>query len=62
MQSILPETYSEENQIKSQTGKFFDQYRIGTLLRQSNFDKEKGFSCFNIFRFIFMRKYSVNPL
>ena len=54
MQSILPETYSEENQIKSQTDKFFNQYRIGTLLRQSNFDKEKGFSCLNIFRFIFM--------
>lgn len=54
MQSILPETYSPENRIESQIGTFFKRFNICKLLKQSNFDKEKGFSCFHMFRFVFM--------
>lgn len=54
MQSILPGTYSNENQLESQISKFLKQYNIGSLLRRSNFGKDKGFSCFDLFRFLFM--------
>lgn len=54
MNSILPGTFSDENQVQSQIDKFFKQYSIGSLLKHSNFDKEKGFSCLHLFRFIFM--------
>ncbi|MDF9410097.1 transposase [Pelotomaculum isophthalicicum JI] len=54
MQSILPETNSNENQTNFQIGNFLKRYHVSRLLRQSNFDKEKGFSCFHIFRFIFI--------
>ncbi|MHB8132554.1 MAG: transposase, partial [Mobilitalea sp.] len=50
MQSILPGKYSNENQLESQISKFFKQY----LLKRSNFGKDKGFSCFHLFRFVFM--------
>jgi len=54
MNSILPGTFSDENKVKSQVSSFFKQYNIGNLLRHSNFDKGKGFSCLHLFRFIFM--------
>lgn len=54
LQSILPGTYSNENQLESQISKFLKQYNIGSLLRRSNFGKDKGFSCFDLFRFLFM--------
>lgn len=54
MNSILPGTSSDENQLQSQVDKYFKQFNIGKLLRHTNFDKEKGFSCLHIFRFIFM--------
>jgi len=54
MQSILSGTYSNENHVESQFSKFFKQYGIGNLLRQSNFGKEKGFSCFQLFKLVFM--------
>ena len=58
MQSILPDAYSIENQAKSQISNFLAHYNIARLLRQSNFDKEKGFSCYHIFRFIFMLAFT----
>jgi len=54
MQSILPGTCSNENQLESQISKFLKQYNIGNLLRRSNFGKDKGFSCFYLFKFVFM--------
>lgn len=54
MNSILPEDFCEEKQIQSQTGAFFKTYNIGKLLKQANFNKEKGVPCTQIFRFIFM--------
>jgi hypothetical protein len=58
MQSILPGTYSNENQLESQISKFFRQHNIGNLLRRSNFGKHKGFSCFHLFRFVFMLAFT----
>lgn len=58
MQSILPGTYPNENQLESQISKFFKQYNIGNLLRRSNFGKDKGFSCFQLFRFVFMLAFT----
>lgn len=46
MNSILPEDFCEEKQIQSQTGAFFKTYNIGKLLKQANFNKEKGGRCF----------------
>ncbi|OAT83667.1 IS4 family transposase [Desulfotomaculum copahuensis] len=49
MSSILPEKYGVENQVDN----FLKCHKIGRLLRQANFNKEKGFSCLFLFRFIF---------
>ena len=54
MNSILPESYLSENEVQSQADLFLKKYRIGRLLKQSNFSKDKGFPCFLIFRFIFL--------
>lgn len=54
MKSILPESYLIENEVQSQADLFLKKYRISTLLKQSNFRKDKGFSCFLIFRFVFL--------
>ncbi|MBU3146999.1 transposase, partial [Clostridium sp. CF012] len=43
-----------EKQFKSTITTFFHKNKINSLLRQSNFSKEKGFSCGAIFKFIFM--------
>lgn len=52
--SIIPEDLLQENQIKSKVDHFLKKHKIGILLKQSNFYKEKGFSCILILRFIFM--------
>ncbi len=54
MNSILPEDFFEEKQIQSQIGDFFKTCQIGKLLKQANFNKDKGVPCLQIFRFIFM--------
>ena len=54
MNSILSEDIFEEKQIQSQIGGFFKTCQIGKLLKQANFNKEKGVPCSQIFRFIFM--------
>lgn len=38
--------------------KFFRNYKIGTILKQANFNKEKGFPCVKIMKFIFMLVFS----
>ncbi|MHB8132432.1 MAG: transposase [Mobilitalea sp.] len=58
MQSILPGIYSDENKLKSQISKFLKQYNIGSLLKSSNFGKDKGFSCFDLFKFVFMLAFT----
>lgn len=43
-----------EIQFKSTVDIFFKKNKINSLLKQSNFCKEKGFSCSAIFKFIFL--------
>lgn len=54
MQSILPDQYAVEKQFNSRVDNFLSKYEIGKILRCSNFQKEKGFSCLDIFKFIFL--------
>jgi hypothetical protein len=54
MKSILPEQYAVEKQFNSRVDNFFSKYKIGKTLRCSNFQKEKGFGCFDLFKFIFL--------
>ena len=43
-----------EEQFKSTIDRFFKKNKINSLLKQSNFSKEKGFSCGAIFKLIFL--------
>ena len=54
MQSILPDQYAVEKQFNSRVDNFLSKYEIGKTLRYSNFQKEKGFSCLELFKFIFL--------
>ncbi|WP_099192871.1 IS4 family transposase [Tepidibacter mesophilus] len=53
MNTIIPNNDSEKK-LNSTINRFFKNYKVNSLLRQSNFRKEKGFSCTLIFKFIFM--------
>lgn len=54
MKSILPEQYEIEKQFNPRVDNFLSKYEIGKILRCSNFHKQKGFSCFELFKFIFL--------
>lgn len=54
MKSILPEQYAIEKQFNSRVDNFLSKYEIGKTLRNTNFQKEKGFSCLLLFKFIFV--------
>ncbi|BAF59748.1 hypothetical protein PTH_1567 [Pelotomaculum thermopropionicum SI] len=54
MNSILPEQYEIEKQFNSRVDNFLSRHEIGKILRRSNFQKEKGFSCLELFKFIFL--------
>lgn len=54
MASILPENAMFENDIDTTARRFFSDLGICKLMRNSNFKKTKGASCFQIFRFIFL--------
>ncbi len=50
MKNILP----QNKEIENHTSKFLRRYRIGKLMKGSNFKKEKGFSNVYLFQFIFV--------
>ncbi|GFZ75981.1 IS4 family transposase ISDha5 [Paenibacillus marchantiophytorum] len=52
--SIVSNPSASEQQLTSQVDQFFVQHRISKLLKQSNFFKECGFTCFELFKFIFL--------
>ncbi len=54
MSSILPGKYSIENQAQSNIENFMNNFQIGKKLWNSNFKKEKGYSCIQIFKTLFM--------
>lgn len=58
MKPILSEQYGDEKQFNSQIDKFLSKYSFGKILHQSNFRKEKGFSCLCLFKFIFLLVFS----
>jgi hypothetical protein len=53
MSTIIPKNDTEK-QFKSTVNIFFKKNKINSLLKQSNFSKEKGFSCAEVFKFIFL--------
>ncbi len=49
---------SQNNEIEGYTDNFFKKYKISKKMKQSNFNKEKGFSYIFLFRLIFMLVFS----
>jgi len=54
MKSILPDEYIIEKQFNSRVDNFLSKYEIGKILHHSNFQKQKGFSCLHLFKFVFL--------
>lgn len=46
-------TIISETEFKTTTNRFFKKNKIGSLLKQSNFNKEQGYSCLRVFKFLF---------
>lgn len=57
MNSIISNN-NENKKLNFTVNKFFYNYKIGDILKQCNFRKEKGFSCIRILKFIFMLVFS----
>ena len=57
MSTIIPND-NKDKQLNFTIDKFFKTNKIGHILKQCNFCKEKGFSCIKIFKFIFMLVFS----
>lgn len=51
--SILSNSSASE-QLTSKVDRFFNRHRISALLKKSNFFKECGFTCLELFKFIFL--------
>ena len=62
MKSILPEQYEVEKQFNSRTDDFLSKHQIGKILHSSNFRKQKGDSCFRLFKFIFLLVFTGKSL
>lgn len=45
---------NDDKQLNFTINRFFKDNRIGSILKQCNFSKEKGLSCIKIFQYIFM--------
>jgi hypothetical protein len=59
--SILSNSSASE-QLTSKVDRFFNRHRIGALLKKSNFFKECGFTCLELFKFIFLLVFSQKNL
>lgn len=58
MNSIIS-NHSEDKKFNFTINNFFKTNKLGHILKQCNFRKEKGFSCIKIFKFIFMLVFQV---
>jgi hypothetical protein len=56
--SILPDSLDQENQENNIVLRFFKEYQIAKLLKQSNFVKAKGYSCRELLHFLVMLVFS----
>jgi hypothetical protein len=50
---IVPQQNTNEKQILSAIDKFFKDFKIGALLKQSNFCKEGGIPCLSVLKYLF---------
>jgi hypothetical protein len=53
MNTIIPDD-NKDKQLNFTINRFFKDNKIGSILKQCNFSKEKGLSCIKIFQYIFM--------
>ncbi|MEW9673306.1 transposase [Ammoniphilus sp. 3BR4] len=60
--SIIPNSSASEQQLTSKVDRFFKEQSIGTLLKQSNFFKDCGFTCLELLKFIFLLVFSKKNL
>lgn len=51
--SIVSHNWDNENRFYSTVDNFFKEHHIGSLLKNSNFYKEKGISCLSVFKLLF---------
>jgi hypothetical protein len=54
MDSIISNNISNEKQFETKINDFFKKNKISKLLSNSNFYKQKGFSCLSILKYIFV--------
>jgi hypothetical protein len=57
MKFILPDQYTVEKQFISRIDIFLSKHEIGKTLQRSNFKKENGFSCLELFNLFSVRLY-----
>lgn len=58
MKSIIPDNYYLDKTLVNNIDSFFKKYKVSSLLKQSNFNKDKGVSCINIIKYIFIMVFS----
>lgn len=56
--NILLQKDNGEKQISSKIDKFFKDFKIGSLLKQSNFYKQSGIQCIALLKYLFMMIFS----
>jgi hypothetical protein len=56
--SIVSNPSASEQQLTSKVDHFLAQHRVSKMLKQSNFFKECGFTCFELFKSIFLLAFS----
>ncbi len=56
--SILPDYLSQRNKENNIVLRFFSEFQVGKILKQSNFLKTKGFPCRDLFQFLIMLVFS----
>lgn len=56
--SIVANFSASEQQFTSKVDQFFKNHRIASLLKRSNFVKECGFTCLELFKFLFLLVFS----
>jgi hypothetical protein len=52
--TILPEEYAVEKQLKTQIDHYFSKHSFGARLKDANIRKKKGYTCLYLFKFIFL--------
>lgn len=58
MKYIISDNYYSDKTLVDNIDNFFKTYKVSSLLKQSNFDKDKGVSCINIIKYIFIMVFS----